>query len=190
MRRALICLLLLAVIAGCGLGDPDENVTPDTATPESVRFVAIGGDETVDRDPDSRRRESWPRLVFREHLPPQAVFADLARPGSTVADAIDEQLATALDFAPTLAVVWLTSADVERATAVEEYRTGLTNLATALGDGDATVMVVIGSDTPDSYALAARRAAEESGATAITLSDESDESAIAEQIAGALRLGD
>lgn len=183
------CLLLfLVVLSGCGLGEPGERVTPDTASPDAVRFVAVGGDESLDRDPDSRRRESWPRIVFRAHLPPQAVFADLARPGATVADALEEQLGTAIDLEPTLAVVWLTSGDVERATAVGDYRTGLVDLVTALDDTGAQIAVLIGPDTPDSYALAARQAAEQTGAAAVVVDDASDQPAIARQVAEALGL--
>jgi len=164
---ATVCLLLsFALSAGCGLGQPEDETTATTAAPERVSFVVIGSFESVQGGLDGSDA-SWPRLMFRDHLPRQTVFADLAVPGATVAEARAQQLPLALDLRPTLAVVWLIADDVAQATPVDEYRRQLGALVDALRDAGARVLLASatnGGATAAAYADAVRTVADATGA--------------------------
>lgn len=187
-RTARAALALLVLLGACGLGDPAATPTVTTDPPAVVSYAAIGGDQSGDDQPDSHRRQVWPRLLFREHLPSQAVFALLSRPGATVAEALGSQLPTALELAPTIATVWFTSGDVEQATPVAEYQNDLDDLVGALADRGADVVILIDAGTPSAYTDAAEGVAAARDAKVVEVADPEDQARIADQVAEALAL--
>ncbi|MEO6318407.1 MAG: GDSL-type esterase/lipase family protein [Acidimicrobiales bacterium] len=189
MRRAGFAVLVLCGLLGaCGLGDPAATPTVTTDPPVVVSYVAIGGDRSGDDDPDSQRRQVWPRLLFREHLPAQAVFALLSRPGATVEEALRSQLPGALELEPTVATVWFTAGDVEQSTPVDRYRADLDELVGALADFGADVVVLFEAGTPSAYAEAAQTVAGAHGAAVVEVAEPGDQGQIAAQVAEALAL--
>lgn len=187
---ARLCVVAAAVIvtAGCGLGDPADTSATSTSTPPSVTYVAIGDGASAETDPGDRREQGWPRLLFRDHLPPQTVFADLARPGATAAEASKEQLPAALELEPTVVTVELLDGDAAAGTSLPQYRSDVDSVVSDLVDAGAQVAVVVDPGAPADYALAAREVATARGATVAPCAG-ADRSDVAGCVADALGLG-
>lgn len=185
---AMVFVVLATPATACGFGGAQESVTPSTDPPAEVTFVAIGGDETVEQDPDSRRRELWARKVFREHLPAQATFADLAEPGATAADAIVSQVPRALELEPTVVTVWLSSGDAAVGTPGGAYQSQMDELVGALAATGTQVALIVGPDTPEVYAAASAALAGRYDAVLVELDADRDQDAIATAVAEALAL--
>jgi len=175
--------LVAVVLAGCGLGDPEEVTTVVTGTPPAVTYVAIGGDESAEEDPGSRRREGWPRIVFREHLPPQTVFTNLARVGATAEDALATQLPAALALRPTIATVWLGVGDIEEGTPADAYQEAVAEIVTALDTAGTQVVVLSEPSMPSAYQEAIANLVAGRRATLLTVPTGADQDAIAQLVA-------
>ena len=136
-------LTLAAAIAvtGCS-GDPDATaLAPADPGPAGV-YVAIGSDETIGTGLERPFIEAWPRLLYRAELERGAVLVNAASAGSTVAEALEEQLPLALELEPTLATVWLNLDDVTLGVPVVTYERQLADLVRALRrDGRTEVLV-------------------------------------------------
>lgn len=181
MRRALLVLAALLLVGGCSFGQPEDTTTATTVAPERVVFVAIGSTETVE---PNLAGDGWAATLFREHLPSQTVFVNLARTGNTVADALTEQLQTARDLEPTVAAVWFGAEDRAAGTDVGQYRADLESLAAALQESGATVLLAVDAD--DAYGAAARAVAEATGATVVQVTGAEGAPAIAGAFAARL----
>ena len=178
--------LLASVAVGCGLGGPEQTATTTTTAPEPVVYSAIGGDATVERDPDALRR----RRLHAPAVPPppaaQTVFTDLARPGATVVDASDQQLPTALDLGTTIATVWFERGDLGAPLADAEAQ--LADLIGQLVGSGAEVGVTSGTRSDSAWDEAVARVASTTGATAVDLEGARDQADIADRFAAALGL--
>jgi lysophospholipase L1-like esterase len=137
---------LSVTMAGCfggGGSTIEQPATPVIGPP--VVYVAIGASETAGvgtRDPFT---DAWPKVLWRESLP-EAVLYDLGRAGSTLSEAIVEQLDEAIAVEPDVITVWLNVNDLVAKVPASEYERELRVLLTALStETDATVLV---ADTP------------------------------------------
>ncbi len=187
--RLLAVAVGLAVVAGaCGLGGPEATVTPSTVAPEPVVYVALGGRATVEHDPGSTRRAIYPRLLFRDHLPAQTVFTDLARDGATVTAAATDQVPTAQALHPTVATVWFDGDELSGSP--DEGARALDEVLSALARAGADVAVTAGLHPDAAWADAVAQAAARTGATPVDLTGVEDQSAVADRFAAALGLPD
>jgi lysophospholipase L1-like esterase len=146
MRLALLLagLVVVAGAAGCATQAP-------TARPTT--YVALGASDAVGvgaRDPAT---EGWvPRLGAR--LGPNARVVNLGVSGSTLAQAIDEQLGPALDAQPDVVTVWLAVNDLNGQVALKRYAADLDSLLGQLETSHARVLV---GNVPDLGSVAAYR---------------------------------
>jgi lysophospholipase L1-like esterase len=132
---------LVVALAGCS-GDPDD-VSPTNVgagTPEV--YVAIGSDQTVGTSLERPLVDAWPRLLYRARLDRSAVFVNVATEGSTVAQALEEQLPLVLELEPTMVTVWLNVNDLAAGVPAETYERQLAELVRALRRGGQTEVLV------------------------------------------------
>lgn len=151
--RALLCLLVACgVLTGACASESTvaESAPPVTAADvEPVVFVALGGDETVNRELEDPLRDSWTRRLFVGALPRSSVYVNLARGGATVREALAQQVPEALELAPTLATVWLGAGDARAGTSIASFERDLTELVEQLQAAGARVVLLQG-DAPTS----------------------------------------
>jgi acyl-CoA thioesterase I len=147
MRRAaaLAALSVAFVVGGAALGCSDgsgvEAPGAATAAPPEA-YVAVGASESVGVGADRPLVESWPRVLYRRALDRNTVFVSAGVEGSTVAEALDEQLRLALELRPTLVTVWLNVNDMAAGVPVATYEQQLAVLVRGLRqDGRARVLV-------------------------------------------------
>jgi len=118
-----------------------------------VTYVAIGASDAVGvgaRDPVT---EGWvPRLGA--HLGSEARVINLGVSGSTLAQALDEQVGPALDAQPDVVTVWLAVNDLNARVSLEHYAADLDRLLGRLEASHARVLV---GNVPDLGGLAAYR---------------------------------
>jgi lysophospholipase L1-like esterase len=114
--------------------------TPLAAPPRPVTYVAIGASDAVGigaRDPDT---EGWvPR--FGARLGDGTRVVNLGVSGSTLAQALDEQLGPAVDARPDVVTVWLAVNDFAARVPLERYVSDLDRLLTQLQPTGARVLV-------------------------------------------------
>jgi acyl-CoA thioesterase I len=144
-RRAAIAALALMSVAGmltgCSSGSSVEAPDAEPAAPPQT-YVAVGASESVGVGAERPLVEAWPRVLYRTALDRNTVFVSLGVEGSTVAEALDEQLPLALELRPTLVTVWLNVNDLAAGVPVDDYQQQLTALVRALRqDGRARVLV-------------------------------------------------
>jgi len=182
-RRALTLAFVAATLVGGACSDGRGSGATAPTVPESeantpVVWVALGADETDETDgegleDEDRLRSSWTRLVFREALPRRTVHYNLASADATAAEALDRQVPAALEVEPTLVAVWLTSGDIDEATAPADYERDLGAVVGALREDGARVLLANAprSTTSRPYNEAVARVAEDEGAELVDLSD-------------------
>ena len=142
---ASLAVTLLAVGAsGC---------TAQAQPQRPLTYVAIGASDAVGvgaRDPET---EGWvPRLGA--HLGSNVRVVNLGVSGSTLAQALQEQVGPAVDAQPDVVTVWLAVNDLNAHVPLESYAA---DLDTLLGDLDQTHARVYVGNVPDLAALAAYR---------------------------------
>jgi lysophospholipase L1-like esterase len=145
-RLALLLAGLVLVVGAPGCATQAPTVRPTT-------YVALGASDAVGvgaRDPAT---EGWvPRLGAR--LGPNARVVNLGVGGSTLAQAIDEQLGPALDAQPDVVTVWLAVNDLNGQVALKRYAADLDSLLGQLETSHARVLV---GNVPDLGSVAAYR---------------------------------
>jgi lysophospholipase L1-like esterase len=118
-----------------------------------LTYVAIGASDAVGvgaRDPET---EGWvPR--FGARLGSNVRIVNLGVSGSTLAQALDEQVGPALDAQPDVITVWLAVNDLNARVPLEHYTAELDTLLTQLDSAHARVLV---GNVPDLGRLAAYR---------------------------------
>lgn len=164
-RVALVVALALVLAAtACthraGGGDPSTGPT----TP--VVFVTLGGNETAGADLPRQRslRDGWNQLVFRTALPRRTVHVNLAFRNATAADVLADQVPDAVKLHPTIAVVWLGTADEAASTPAPTFGAQLASVVGRLHDAGAKVFVI---DAGGRYETVTRTAAADAGATVV-----------------------
>jgi len=121
--------------------------------PRPVTYVAIGASDAVGvgaRDPET---EGWvPR--FGAQLGTNVRVINLGVSGSTLGQALDEQVGPALDAQPDVVTVWLAVNDLNARVPLDQYAAELDTLLTQLDGTRARVLV---GNVPDLGRLAAYR---------------------------------
>jgi acyl-CoA thioesterase-1 len=150
MRWARLAVLLVAglvvVFAATGCSARAQAARPTT-------YVAMGASDAVGlgaRDPVT---EGWvPR--FGARLGSDARVVNLGVSGSTLAQALDEQLGPAIDAQPDIVTVWLAVNDLNARVSLDQYAA---DLDTLLGQLETTHARVLVGNVPDLGGLAAYR---------------------------------
>ena len=189
----------LVVAAGCSSG-PDGTSSaapPETSATPPVVFVALGAKETNNSD---RRdlQDNWAQIVFADTIPSGGVYVNLATDDATVQSALDEQLPQAVALHPTVATVWIESADAHLGTPAATYARKLTELVEGLRAAGAGRVLLLSpatssTDVGGDLAPAVAQVAAATGATLVELGDVSDRAEdpgqrrIADQVSSALR---
>src|SRR6266496_5243432 len=115
-----------------------------------VTYVAIGASDAVGVGARDPLTEGWvPRLGAR--LGSEARVINLGVSGSTLAQALDEQLGPAVDARPDVVTVWLAVNDFNAGVPLERYAADLDRLLGALRQTQARVLV---GNVPDLAPLA------------------------------------
>jgi len=132
VRARSVVLLVVAIVAGaCSFSRP-EVLPPPADTGPAPTYVAIGASETTGTGSDQPLRDGWPRVLHRVAMPPGSVLVNMGVPGTSVAQAIAEQLEVTLAARPNLITVWLNVNDITRGVAVAEYERQLESLLRSL----------------------------------------------------------
>ena len=134
-RTAIAVLLVTSVVGtlatGCSGGSSMEAPpAPPAAQPQT--YVAVGASESVGVGAERPLIDAWPRVLYRTTLERNTVFVSVGVGGSTVAEALDEQLPLALELRPTLVTVWLNVNDLNAGVPVATYEQQLSQLVRAL----------------------------------------------------------
>jgi lysophospholipase L1-like esterase len=149
MRWTRLALLLAGLAVA--LGAAGCSMRAQAARPTT--YVAIGASDTVGvgaRDPST---EGWvPR--FGTRLGSDAQVVNLGVSGSTLSQALDEQLGPALDAQPDVVTVWLAVNDLNARVPLEQYAA---DLDTLLGQLETTHARVLVGNVPDLGGLVAYR---------------------------------
>jgi acyl-CoA thioesterase I len=120
---------------------------------KSITYVAIGASDAVGVGAANPEQDGWvPRLGAR--LGPNARVVNLGVSGSTLGQALEEQLGPALDAQPDVVTVWLAVNDLNARVPLARYGA---DLDTLLGGLDRTHARVLVGNVPDLAALAVYR---------------------------------
>jgi lysophospholipase L1-like esterase len=141
-RRPAVTMLVVAfTLAACvdGAGSSIERAAPPVEG-EPVIYVAIGASETAGVGTPEPFTEAWPKVLWREALP-EAVLYDLGRPGSTLAEALVDQLGDAVALDPDVVSVWLNVNDIVDRVPADVYGGRLRKLLASIGRTGAVVLV-------------------------------------------------
>jgi hypothetical protein len=148
-RRSLVAVIGIVLVCAlistaCSSGSAVSDSAPPLTDPnqERVVFVALGGDETLNRELDDPFRDAWTQRVFSTALSRSAVYVNFARPGATVSAGLDEQLPQALDLGPTVATVWFGTGDDRSATSESSFERDLLEIVERLQNAGARVLVL------------------------------------------------
>lgn len=124
---------------------------PAQAQPRPLTYVAIGASDAVGIGASNPETDGWvPR--FAAQLGPNVRLVNLGVSGSTLSQALDEQLGPALDAQPDVVTVWLAVNDLNARVSLEQYAANLDEL---LGQLDTTHAHVLVGNVPDLAPLAA-----------------------------------
>jgi lysophospholipase L1-like esterase len=137
--RAMLAGAML--VGACSSGSADDRHTaPRPGVPDV--YVAIGSSETFGAGADNPFVEAWPRLLYRTAFDRDTVFVNASADGSTVADALEEQVPLARELDPTFVTVWLNLDDLAAGVPVATYERQLAELVRALRRGGRTEVFV------------------------------------------------
>ena len=144
--RLLLGLVALSLgVAACG--------TTYAQSSEPLTYVAIGASDAVGIGATDPETDGWvPRLAAE--LGSDTRLVNLGVSGSTLGQALQEQLGPALDAQPDVVTVWLAVNDFNAQVPLDTYAAQLDSL---LGQLDATHARVLVGNIPDLGVLAAYR---------------------------------
>lgn len=145
MKRLALAALIAAVLGACTSRAP--RVLPQAEDGLRFTYVAVGASESLGAGTDEPALEAWTSLLYREVMPRAAVFVNVAKSGSTVKRALEEQVPLALEQDPALVTVWLNVNDLVRAVPVAEYERDLGLLVHRLRRDGKTEVLVAGTPT-------------------------------------------
>lgn len=143
---------LVAGLIGVALPTAVACSTPATVQ-KSLTYVAIGASDAVGIGANNPETEGWvPR--FGARLGPNTRVVNLGVSGSTLSQALREQVGPAVDAQPDVVTVWLAVNDLNARVSLEQYTADLERLLGRLEDTHARVLV---GNVPDLGRLAAYR---------------------------------
>jgi acyl-CoA thioesterase I len=141
--------------ATAGPETPEPAAGPADSTGGEEVYVAVGASETVGVGADRPTAQAWPRVLHDTALR-DARYVNVGVSGSTVSEALSEQLPRALAADPDVVTVWLAVNDITHLVPVEAYEQELRTLVHALRrDGRTEVLV---ANVPQVQDLPAYRA--------------------------------
>lgn len=135
-----LVLSLLLVTAACGRQQGDDDGV------DGSTYVAVGASETVGVGAARPEHDAWPQVLRREALDADTTFVNVGVSGSTVSQALRQQLPRALAAEPDLVTVWLNVNDLVRFVPVVTYERDLGALVSGLRRGGATQVLL--ANTP------------------------------------------
>ena len=139
-------LLVFALMLGaCSFGRPEVLPPPADTGPAPV-YVAVGASETTGTGSDQPLRDGWPRVLHRIAMPPGSVMINMGVPGTTVAQAVAEQVDATLTARPNLVTIWLNVNDMTRGVSIPDYERQLESLIRSLRRSVTTRVLV--ANTP------------------------------------------
>lgn len=140
MRRLGLVVALVAAAASCTTSGADRDPVAPGPVGDAIVYVAIGASETAGVGTREPFRDAWPKVLWREALS-DAVLYDFGVPGSTVAQALQEQVPEAVAADPDVATVWLNVNDLVDLVPVDRYESSLDRVVGQLRDAGAEVYV-------------------------------------------------
>lgn len=156
--RWVIATLLVTVAvtdAGCSASKSPPAAAPNNQLP--VTFIVIGGDEALAFVRRDQVAGSWPHLVFRDALPVEAVYVNLARVGFPVIGATANLASSFAELQPDVVAIWAGAADASAGRPVADFRAGLDALVgLATQKAGSSVLLATLPDGPDDYNEAIR----------------------------------
>jgi lysophospholipase L1-like esterase len=145
-RLQVVLAVLVLVLGACSFARPKVLPPPAESGPAPV-YVAIGASETTGTGSDQPLRDGWPRVLHRIAMPPGSVMVNMGVPGTTVAQAIAEQLDATLAARPNLVTVWLNVNDITAGVPVSDYETQLERLVRSVR-GRVSTRVLVANTPP------------------------------------------
>lgn len=134
--------MLAALLAGCARtggrvatqGNLSGAANQPTANPYALTYVAIGASDAFGVGTDDPTQDNWPNVLAGElgQLRAKVHLINLGIPGSTIANAQDEELPVALDAHPDIVTVWLAVNDLADNVPLATYTSQLNALLAAL----------------------------------------------------------
>lgn len=154
VRVSLVCVgLALGVAASaCHTQAQAQTQTQAQAT-KPLTYVAIGASDAVGIGAQNPETDGWVPKVGR-HLGPNVRVVNLGVSGSTLAQALVEQVGPAVDAQPDYVTVWLAVNDLNARVPLDQYAA---DLDTLLADLEPTQAQVFVGNVPDLGKLAAYR---------------------------------
>jgi acyl-CoA thioesterase-1 len=123
---------------------------PNASAPKPLTYVAVGASDAVGVGARNPETDGWvPRLGAR--LGQNVRVVNLGVSGSTLAQALDEQLGPAVDAHPDVVTVWLAVNDLNARVGLEAYARDLDRLLAGLSGTHARILV---GNVPDLGRLA------------------------------------
>jgi hypothetical protein len=142
---AVVLVVVTSGIAACSSGPPvaTNAVPPPASDDPRTMYVAMGGNETLNRGVDDVLRRAWTQQVFTTALGPSAVYVNLASTDATVREGLSEQLPKALDLKPTVATIWFGGGDAQVHTTDSGFVSDLTEIVSKLLAAGTTKVLLI-----------------------------------------------
>ena len=153
---------LVIVVAALSLFVSATACVARAQAPNPTTYVAIGASDAVGVGAADPEAEGWVAR-FAAHLGSNVRVVNLGVSGSTMAQAVEEQLRPALDAQPDVVTVWLAVNDLNSRVPLEQYAA---NLDTLLGQLEATHARVLVGNVPDLGRLAVYRGVDASALNA------------------------
>lgn len=148
VRVALAVTVLAAAAIAGGCTEQPSPAGPPAQAPSRPApvYVAVGASESVGVGTDDTLREAWTQVFYREALPREAVFVNLAVPGATAEEALERQVPEGLELHPTVVTVWLNVNDLVAGVPTADYEAALAEVVGRLRQAGARVLV---ANTPE-----------------------------------------
>lgn len=143
----------LAVMLALGTVACTAHAQPAGTGQRPITYVAIGASDAVGVGAANPEKDGWVPTLGAQ-LGPNVRVVNLGVSGSTLGQALEEQLGPALDAQPDVVTVWLAVNDLNARVPLEQYGA---DLDTLLGSLEATHARVLVGNVPDLAALAAYR---------------------------------
>jgi lysophospholipase L1-like esterase len=130
------CILLTLALLGAAC------IQSAPAAEAPYVYAAVGASDTVGYGAHDPHRDGWPSVFRRAALPPGTRMVNLGIGGVTTAQALVQEVPTAVAAEPRLATVWLAINDLFRLVPVATYERNLERVVHRLRRGGETQVLV------------------------------------------------